>query len=113
MKGTAPLVQQIVAQSHQFPEDSLPKPLLQAVKSDRDHKIKERAEAIRDRTPRNIKRALDVAAEKGSSVWLTLLPLREIGDNLNKGEFRDAIKLRYDWPIYDSHLPAFAEIDSQ
>ena len=48
-----------------------------------------------------LKRALDVAGEKGSSVWLTVLFLREMGYNLNKGEFRDAIKLRHDWPIYD------------
>lgn len=30
------------------------------------------------------------------SVWLTVLPLREMGFNLNKRELRDAIKLRYD-----------------
>ena len=33
-----------------------------------------------------------IAAEKGSLVWLTVL-------NLNKREFRYAIKLRYDWPV--------------
>ena len=59
-------------------------------------------EGIRDGAPRNITRALDLAGEKGSSVWLTVLPLREMGYNLDKGEFRDAIKLRYDWPIYDN-----------
>ena len=78
------------------------KPLQQAVKSERGQKIKERAEVIRDGTPRNITRSLDLAGEKGSSVWLTVLPLREMGYNLNKGEFRDAIKLRYDWPIYEN-----------
>ena len=45
---------------------------------------------------------LDLATEKGSSLWLTVLPLREMGFNLNKREFRDAIKLRYDWQIDDS-----------
>ncbi len=29
------------------------------------------------------------------------LPLKEQGFNLNKKEFRDAVKLRYDWPIDD------------
>ena len=33
---------------------------------------------------------------------MTVLPLREMGFNLNKREFRDAIKLRYDWQIDDS-----------
>ena len=54
VKATAPLVQQIVAQSHQLPEDSLVKPLQQAVKSERGQKIKERAEVIKDGAQRNI-----------------------------------------------------------
>ncbi|EDO37922.1 predicted protein [Nematostella vectensis] len=101
VKATAPLVQQIVVQSHQLPDDSVVKSLQQAVKSERAEVLKERADGIRDEAPRNIHRALALAAEKGSSVWLTVLPLREMGYNLNKGEFRDAIKLRYDWPIND------------
>ena len=35
-------------------------------------------------------------------MWLTVPPLREMGFNLNKREFHDAIKLRYDWQIDDS-----------
>ena len=58
-----------------------------------------RAVHIREVAPQKVQRALDLAAEKGSSVWLTVLPLREMGFNLNKREFRDAIKLRYDWPV--------------
>ena len=34
-------------------------------------------------------------------MWLTALPLKEQGFNLNKREFRDAVKLLYDWPIDD------------
>ena len=30
-----------------------------------------------------------------------MLPLQHLGFNLNKKEFRDAVKLRYDWPIDD------------
>ena len=51
--------------------------------------------------PRKTQRALDLAGEKGSSAWLTVLPLQYLGLNLNKREFRDAIKLRYDWPVED------------
>ena len=32
-------------------------------------------------------RALDLAAEKGSSAWLTVLPLQDLGFNLNKREW--------------------------
>ena len=48
---------------------------------------------------------------RNSALWLQVfmtikhlsiyLPLREMGFNLNKREFRDAIKLRYDWQIDD------------
>ena len=34
-----------------------------------------------------------------SSNWLTSLPLEEFNFNLNKMEFWDAIRLRYNWPI--------------
>ena len=42
--------------------------------------------------------------EKGASNWLTVIPIKEIYFNLNKREFRDAIKLRYNWEITD--IPA-------
>ena len=39
-----------------------------------------------------------------ASNWLTAIPIKEMNFNLNKREFRDAIKLRYDWEITD--IPA-------
>ncbi|CAB4008847.1 Hypothetical predicted protein, partial [Paramuricea clavata] len=78
---TAPLVDQIVAQLLQLPDESHIKSAQQAVRKERVQEWEERAER--------------------SSVWLTALPLKEQGFNLNKREFRDAVKLRYDWPIDD------------
>ena len=101
VKVITPLVPQIVAQSHQMPDDSFVKPLQQAVKSSRARALRGRAVYIREIAPQKIQRALDLAAEKGSSVWLTVLPLCEMGFNLNNREFRDAVKLRYDWPVDD------------
>ena len=34
-------------------------------------------------------------------MWLTSLPLKEMGFNLHKREFRDGLSLRYDWSITD------------
>ena len=51
--------------------------------------------------PTKTQRALDLATEKGSSAWLAVLPLQDLEFNLNKREFRDAVKLRYDWPVED------------
>ena len=45
------------------------------------------------------KRAVELATEKGSSNWLTAIPL-----NLNKKEFIYAIKLRNDWEITDTPM---------
>ena len=43
-------------------------------------------------------RAVDLACEKGASNWLTVIPLKDMDFDLNKREFRDAVRLRYDWP---------------
>ena len=40
-------------------------------------------------------RVLDQISEPGSSNWLSCLPLRKHGFVLNKSEFRDSIRLRY------------------
>ena len=47
------------------------------------------------------KRAFLMAGEKGSSSWLSALPLRSLGYCLNKKDFRDSLLLRYNWPIPD------------
>ena len=101
VKVTKPLVEQIVSQSHQLPEDSLTKLAEQEVRSERSKELEHRAERIKEMAPRKTQRALDLATEKGSSAWLTVLPLQDLGFNLNKREFRDAVKLRYDWPVKD------------
>ena len=41
------------------------------------------------------KRLIALAKEKGSSIWLTVMPVEEHVFFLNKGEFRDALHLRY------------------
>ena len=99
VKIKKPLVEQIVSQSHQLPQDSLAKLAQQEVRSERLKELEHRAERIKEMTPRKTQRALDLATEKGLSAWFTVLPLQDLGFNLNKREFRDAVKLRYDWPL--------------
>ena len=101
VKVTTPLVEQIASQSHQLPEDSLVKSAQQAVTSERLKGLEDRAERIKEMAPQKTKRALDLAAEKGSSACLTAISLQDLGFNLNKREFRDDVKLRYDWPVDD------------
>ena len=54
-------------------------------------------------TPERV-RLFEVSTEKGSSNWLTALPIKEFGFDLSKGEFRDAISLRYGWRPSDLPL---------
>ena len=50
-------------------------------------------------------RCLDASSERGASSWLTVLPIKEHGFTLHKGDFRDALCLRYGWspPLLPSH----------
>ena len=53
--------------------------------------------------------------EKVASIWLTTLPIEENGFILNKGEFHDALYLRYalDGTQEDCHKCAFVESHSR
>ena len=63
-------------------------------KSNRKRKVRfNKLEKVDLRPPKQ--RMMDLLGEKGSSSWLSVLPLKDQGFNLNKGEFRDALNLRY------------------
>ena len=47
--------------------------------------------------PPKLQRSVMLAYEKGSSSWLTALPLADQGFALHKGAFRDALCFRYGW----------------
>jgi hypothetical protein len=44
---------------------------------------------------------MTLAQAKGSSNWLTALPLTDYGFTLHKGGFRDALSLRYGWQPFN------------
>ena len=78
VKVTKPLVDQIVSQSHQLPEVSLTKLAQQEVRSERLKALEHRAEGTKEMAPRKTQRALDLATEKGSPAWLTVLPHQDV-----------------------------------
>ena len=49
------------------------------------------------RAPANLKRSVELASEKGTSSWLTVLPWQEHGFSLHKMAFHYAVALRYGW----------------
>ena len=58
--------------------------------------FKEKFDEVKGSVSGNTLRAVDLATQKDASSWLTVLPTRDMNFDLNKSEFRDAVKLRYD-----------------
>ena len=46
-----------------------------------------------ERASTNLRRAIELASEKGTSNWLTVLPWQEPGFSLHKTAFHDAVAL--------------------
>ncbi len=68
--------------------------------------IEERtASDLKETLPTNLQKSLTICSEKGTSSWLSALPITEHGFALHKGAFRDALCLRYGWrpPNLPSH----------
>ena len=62
-----------------------------------NYKIK--LEELRNSNNEKMKRCNDISNETGSSNWLSVIPMREFNYTMNKQQFWDSIRLRYDWPI--------------
>ena len=57
---------------------------------ERDVRLDNKLEALRNSLPEKTKRAVDLAAGKGASSWITVIPVKEMDLNLNKREYKDA-----------------------
>ena len=102
IRVSAPLVSKIEAQSHETPEEAEVQRLVYAIRKEKDDALKEELEEVKAMLPDKKQRAVDLACEKGASNWLTVIPLKNMDFDLSKREFRDAVRLRYDWPITDN-----------
>ena len=52
-----------------------------------------------DQATATLKNALKACSENGASSWVTCYPNFDHGTVLHKGEFTDAICIRYGWPL--------------
>ena len=97
MKLTAPLVATIISQDQTCEIDPndifIMKKEIRA--SNRQHR-EVQANVIYSQLTPQLKRCVDLAKERGAS---SVLPLAEQGFHLHKGEFRDALCLRYGWSL--------------
>ena len=51
--------------------------------------------------PSDLLRSVNQSRDKGASSWLTAVPLVDQGLVLNRQEFRDSLRLRYNMPLSD------------
>ena len=101
---TAPLAALIISQgSSQIPDCTQVQKIKRETKESKREMTEARARNIVFHLNPQQQRLMEFAIEKGSSSWLTVLPLKEHSFHLHKGEFRDAISLRYGWSL--SHTP--------
>ena len=71
----------------------------QQIKNDRAQRHKAKLELARSEMNDAEKRLNDSNQEKGTYNWLTTLPIKEYGYDLNKEQFWDAVRIRYNWVI--------------
>ena len=97
-KITAPLIELIISQD---PTNNIDPNTMVILKSDMKKRNcqlqREQAQAIYDQLSPDLQRCMELSSEKDFSSWLSVPPLEEHGFYLHKGEFRDALCLRYGW----------------
>ena len=67
------------------------------VREDNRKRDQDEANRIYTQLPDRLQKAVALSKEKGSSTWLTALPLTEHGFTLHKSAFHNAFALRYGW----------------
>ena len=93
IRVSGPLVSKIEAQSHEAPEEAEVQRLVYSTQKEKYDGLKEELEEVKAMLPEKTQRAVDLASEKGASNWHTVISLKDMDFDLNKQEFRDALRL--------------------
>ena len=100
LKLTSPLVQAILTQDPNLQVDLAEViSIKDAIRKSNQELRAAQAMTVYDALPNPLQRCVELASEKGASSWLSVLPIKDQGFSLNKGKFRDALCLRYGWPL--------------
>ena len=100
VKLTAPLKATIAKQELEYEIDySAILEIKKDIRKTNRDRMEHLANEVYGRLSSKMKRCVDLAKEKGTSSWLSVLPLKDQGLLLHKGEFRDALCLRYGWNL--------------
>ena len=105
---TALQVEEIVHQNDQYTHNST-EDVRQAALSEKTRLAHDRRQreqndfvTIKSSASPALARRLESLSTKGVSSWLGVLPLADHGHHLSKGDFRDALALRYGWSLLDT-----------
>ena len=83
MKTTAPLVEKIVSQAHETPDDAV----VSSLRKEKNKVLQTKLNDIKNSLTLKTQRAVELASEKGASNWLIVIPIDEMGFTLNKKSF--------------------------
>ena len=96
MSISSPLKSIIVNQLDTIPDAQLVKDIKNEKKRQKEKDLNDKVQHIDENLAPERKKAVeDTRATRGVSSWISVLPLSAYGFALNKGEFRDTLKLRY------------------
>ena len=99
-KMTMPLVEIILSQDQTKEVDATKiATLKKEVRDSNRQRSEQQANIVYSQLSPHLKRQVDLAKERGASSWLSVLPIEDQGFHLHKGEFRDALCLRYGWTL--------------
>ena len=98
---TAPLVALIISQDLEKTPDY---DTISTIKKGNRQLQDEKTRTVYDQLTPELKQCVDLSKEKGSSSWLSVLPLEKHGFYLHKGEFCDALFLHYGWMLNNTPL---------
>ena len=75
------------------------KQIKQQCRQDHQNKLADQAKQFTSFASADLQKCVNAAQEKGVSSWLSALPITRHGFALHKGDFRDALAMRYSWPL--------------
>ena len=97
---TAPLAALIVAQiSEQAVDQTEITAIKKNIRKTNRQRQEDQAKEIHNHLNPKLRHSIDLAREKGCSGWLSVLQLEDHDFYVQKGEFRDALCLKYGWSL--------------
>ena len=75
---------------------------MKKMKTEKEEKMMDKLSEIKTLVNEKMRRQLELLCEKGAGAMLSALPLKSLDNVFNKQEFRDALRMRYDWDFPDT-----------